>query len=157
MAKVLFINPTVRQEDVPRHVPYGIALLAAIAIEKGHLVQIYDENAWRTGDDTLREVLLADDWEVVALGGITTAYGAIRRMVPQIRELCPNTVIMLGGGVLTSMPRDILKWLPDVDIGVVGEAFVTFPELLAMIDDGGNDWLSIKGTAVPPARADVRP
>lgn len=156
MAKVLFINPTVRQEDVPRHVPYGIALLAAIAIEKGHLVQIYDENAWRTGDETLREVLQADDWEVVALGGITTAYGAIRRMVPQIRELCPDTVIMLGGGVLTSMPRDILKWLPEVDVGVVGEAFVTFPELLAMIDEGGSDWLSIKGTAVRTADGTIK-
>ena len=26
MAKVLFINPRVREEDVPKHVPYGIAL-----------------------------------------------------------------------------------------------------------------------------------
>ena len=32
MAKILLINPTVREEDVPRHVPYGIALLAAIAM-----------------------------------------------------------------------------------------------------------------------------
>ena len=30
MAKILFINPIVREEDVPRHIPYGIALLAAI-------------------------------------------------------------------------------------------------------------------------------
>ena len=34
MAKVLFINPVVREEDVPRHVPYGIALLAAIAMNR---------------------------------------------------------------------------------------------------------------------------
>ena len=74
MAKVLFINPVVREEDVPRHVPYGIALLAAIAIEKGHQVQIYDANAWRQGDDVLREVLAADDWEVIGLGGITTSW-----------------------------------------------------------------------------------
>ena len=60
MAKVLFINPVVREEDVPRHVPYGLALLASIAIEKGHLVQVYDENAWRQGEDVLEEVLQAD-------------------------------------------------------------------------------------------------
>ena len=63
MAKVLFINPTVREEDVPRHVPYGIALLAAIAMERGHQVQVYDENAWRLGPEARKDVLEADDWE----------------------------------------------------------------------------------------------
>ena len=53
MAKVLFINPIVREEDVPRHVPYGIALLASIIMEKGHKVQVYDENAWRSSDNIL--------------------------------------------------------------------------------------------------------
>ena len=70
MAKVLFINPIVREEDVPRHVPYGIALLAAIAIENDHRVQVYDANAWRLGEDVLVQVLQADDWDVIAMGGI---------------------------------------------------------------------------------------
>ena len=34
--KVLFINPVVREEDVPRHIPYGIALLSAITIRQGY-------------------------------------------------------------------------------------------------------------------------
>ena len=49
MAKILFVNPIVREEDVARHVPYGIALLAGIAIRDGHQVQVYDLNAWRLG------------------------------------------------------------------------------------------------------------
>ena len=57
MAKVLFINPSVREEDDPRHVPYGIALLASIIMEKGHHVQVFDQNAWRTSDSTLKQVL----------------------------------------------------------------------------------------------------
>ena len=95
MAKVLYINPVVREDDVPRHVPYGIALLAAISIDDGHLVQVYDDNAWRKGDDVLREVLAADDWDVIALGGITTAYGSIKRTVGIAREVCPDTLIVL--------------------------------------------------------------
>ena len=90
MAKVLFINPIVREEDVPRHVPYGIALLAAIAMNKGHLVQVYDANAWRLGEETLREVLAADQWDAIALGGITTAYGSIKGIVRVAREVCPT-------------------------------------------------------------------
>lgn len=146
MAKILFINPVVREEDVPRHVPYGIALLAAIAIEKGHAVQIYDLNAWRLGDDVLRDVLRADDWQVIALGGITTAYGSIKKTVAIAREICPKALIVLGGGVLTSIPQDMMRLLPQVDVGVVGEAFETFPDILSMVDEGQNAWSRIPGT-----------
>jgi anaerobic magnesium-protoporphyrin IX monomethyl ester cyclase len=146
MAKLLFINPVVREEDVPRHVPYGIALLSAIAIEKGHLVQIYDANAWRLGEETLREVLRADDWQAIALGGITTAYGSIKQIVRIAREECPKAQILLGGGVLTSLPKEVMTWLPEVDVGCVGEGFVTFPEILSMIDAGKRDWPAILGT-----------
>jgi anaerobic magnesium-protoporphyrin IX monomethyl ester cyclase len=147
MAKVLFINPVVREEDVPRHVPYGIALLSAIAMRDGHQVQVYDQNAWRLGPEVLTQVLGADEWDVVALGGITTAYGSIKNIVRQARAACPKAVIVLGGGVLTSLPREMMSFLPEVDVGVVGEAFVTFPEILTMIDAGGRDWARIKGTA----------
>lgn len=146
MAKVLFINPVVREEDVPKHVPYGIALLASIAMDKGHMVQIYDENAWRKGNEVLREVCRADDWDVIALGGITTAYGSIKNVVRVAREESPGAVIVLGGGVLTSLPHDMMKWLPQVDVGVVGEAFVTFPDILSMIDEGKREWPMILGT-----------
>jgi anaerobic magnesium-protoporphyrin IX monomethyl ester cyclase len=146
MAKVLFINPVVREEDVPRHVPYGIALLSAISMQKGHQVQVYDQNAWRLGAETLEQVFKADDWDVVALGGITTAYGSIRTTVRSARECCPHAAIVIGGGVLTSLPNEIMQFLPEVDVGVVGEAFVTFPEILAMIDAGKRDWAQIDGT-----------
>jgi anaerobic magnesium-protoporphyrin IX monomethyl ester cyclase len=146
MARVLIINPVVREEDSPRHVPYGLALLAAIAMEKGHQVQVYDANAWRLGEDTLREVLEADAWQVIALGGITTAYGSIKRIVKTARESCPEAIIMLGGGVLTSLPQEVMSWLPEVDVGCVGEGFVTFPEVLAMIDFGERHWQRIPGT-----------
>ncbi|MDK9720580.1 MAG: radical SAM protein [Rhodospirillales bacterium] len=155
MAKVLFINPVVREEDVPRHVPYGIALLAAIAIERGHLVQVYDANAWRLGEETLRDVLRADDWQVIALGGITTAYGSIKETVRVARQECSQAVIMLGGGVLTSLPQDVMTWLPEVDVGCVGEGFLTFPEMLSMIDSGRRDWTKIDGTIF--RNADGRP
>lgn len=146
MAKVLFLNPVIREDDVPRHVPYGIALLSAIAIERGHQIQVYDENAWRKGEPVLRQVLAADNWDVVAMGGITTAYGSIKMMAKLAREICPDAVIMLGGGLLTSMPQDMMGFLPEVDVGAIGEGFNTFPELLDLIDSGSRDWTKVNGT-----------
>ena len=146
MAKVLFINPVVREEDVPRHVPYGIALLAAIAMEKGHLVQVYDANAWRVGDEVLNSVLAADNWDAIALGGITTAYGSIKKIIHEAREACPKAKIILGGGVLTSLPKEIMTWLPHADIGCIGEGFITFPEILDAIDVGQEEFNLVPGT-----------
>ena len=145
MAKILFINPVVREEDNPRHVPYGIALLAAIAMEKGHQVQVFDQNAWRVGSETIDNVLKADNWDVIGLGGITTAYNSIKSIVKQVQAICPKSNIVLGGGVLTSIPREIMGFLPEVKIGVIGEAFNTLPEILKMIDAKENNWSAIDG------------
>lgn len=156
MAKVLFINPVVREEDSPRHVPYGIALLAAIAMDKGHRVQVYDDNAWRKGLDIKAEVLKADDWDVIAIGGITTTYRSVKETLRLARETCPSACIVLGGGIITSLSREIMTWLPQVDVGVVGEAFVTFPEILSMLDAGKRDWGSIDGTVWRDYTGEIR-
>lgn len=145
MAKVLFINPIVREEDVPRHVPYGMALLASLAMKHGHLVQVYDANAWRLGDDVVRQVLCAEEWDVVAIGGITTAYGHIKTICKLAKEATPKSLLVAGGGFLTSMPRDIMRLLPEIDIGVVGEAFFTLNEVLAQVDAGNTELAEIQG------------
>jgi len=136
MAKVLFVNPVVREEDEPRHVPYGIALLARLAMDAGHLVQVYDANAWRLGDDVLQQALEADEWDVVAVGGISTTYGYAKKILTMAKAHAPQALRVIGGGLLTSMPRDIMRLIEAADLGVVGEAFVTFNEILAQVDAG---------------------
>lgn len=145
MAKVLFINPLIREEDDPRHVPYGIALLASLAIRDRHLVQVYDHNAWRAADSVVAQVLKADAWDVVAIGGITTAYRSIKHITAMVKRAAPQALLVAGGGFLTSMPHDIMRFLPQVDVGVVGEAFVSFLELLRRVDAGNRDWAQVKG------------
>lgn len=145
MAKVLFINPIIREEDDPKHVPYGIALLTALAVKNGHQVQVFDANAWRLTDRELREALEADWWDVVAVGSITTAYGNIKKTTQYAKQFAPQALVIVGGGVLTSMPRDIMRLLPQIDIGVIGEAFVTFPEILRKVDQQDRNWSEVSG------------
>lgn len=140
MAKVLFINPVVREEDVPRHIPYGIGLLAAIAIKAGHQVAVYDANALRQPIAKVADACRADAWDVIAIGGLTTTYGFIKRACRIVKESAPKALLVAGGGFLTSMPREIMEWVPEIDVGVVGEAFRTFPELLNMVDEKDYDF-----------------
>lgn len=145
MASVLFINPVVREEDEPRHVPYGMALIAAIAMKEGHQVQVYDANAWRAGDQVLEQVLTAHPWDVIALGGITTAYRSIKHVLQMARRVAPKSLTVLGGGVLTSIPKEMVDILPWLDVGVVGEAFITFSEILKILDEGKRDFSGVAG------------
>lgn len=148
MAKILLINPIVRENENPMHIPYGLALLAAIAEDNGHQVQVYDHNAHRCGDHIWEEILGADDWDIIGIGGLTTTYGNIKKILRKLKSIDPKCFIVCGGGVLTSMPKDIMNWLPEIDVGFVGEAFVSFPEFLRKWDNGERDFHKMKGLAV---------
>jgi len=75
MAKVLIVNPVIRAEDDPRHVPYGLALLAGVANREGHEIQVFDANGWRPTDEELIEAIKADEWDVIATGGNSAGIG----------------------------------------------------------------------------------
>jgi anaerobic magnesium-protoporphyrin IX monomethyl ester cyclase len=143
--KILFLNPAIREESVPRHVPYGQALMVAMADKRGHHVQVFDANAWRPTDEDLAEAVREDDWDVIATGGITTTYSYIKKAVHIARVNAPRALIVAGGGFLTSMPTDIMNFLPELDLGIVGEGFLTWPEILLSVDTGDKDWTKIKG------------
>jgi len=145
MAKVLFVNPVIREEDAPKHVPYGLALMAAIADREGHQVQVFDANAWRPPDEELRKALQADRWDVVATGGITTAYSYIKKTIQCAHRYAPQALTVAGGGFITSMPYDIMTFLPELDLGVIGEGFLTWPAILEAAEKKQGDWSHVKG------------
>ncbi|HEY4475062.1 MAG TPA: radical SAM protein [Candidatus Paceibacterota bacterium] len=155
MAKVLLINPVVREEDNPKHIPYGIALLASIVDKEGYQIQIFDANAWRSDDKTLCSILRADDWDVIGIGGITTTYGYVKRVLKYAKQHSPHSLIIVGGGLLTSMPQDLMQLRPEIDLGVVGEALLTFPEILKKIDERENDWGSVLGIIWRDDKGDI--
>jgi anaerobic magnesium-protoporphyrin IX monomethyl ester cyclase len=78
-------------------------------------------------------------------GGLTTTYNCIKEISRIAKSVSPTSLLVAGGGFLTSMPRDIMEWIPEVDVGVVGEAFLTFPEILQMVDEGDRDFSKTLG------------
>lgn len=145
MAKVLFINPVIREQDKPRHIPYGFAQLVAIAVKEGHQVQVFDANAWRPTNKGIREVLAADDWDVITTGGLITTYGFIKMVVQYAREICKNSIIIAGGGFLTPIPYEVMEFIPEIDIGVIGEAYETLPKILERVKEKDHGLNNIKG------------
>tara|TARA_B110000467_G_C18314582_1_gene480573 strand:+ start:267 stop:1874 length:1608 start_codon:yes stop_codon:yes gene_type:complete len=150
--KVLFINPSVRYYDEARHVPLGILQLMAI-LERDHpqiQFQLYDQNAFRIDnvlDNTtegLDEVLNSEDFDVVAIGGLITAFRSIKLSIKKIKQIQPHVKIIAGGGFYSAIPYDIMDMMPELDYGCVGESYVTLPELLHAIDKN-EDPSNVKG------------
>ena len=140
--KVLFVNPSVRYYDEPRHVPLGILQLLAI-LERDHpqiKFQFYDQNAFRIDNildnktEGLDEILQSEDFDVIAIGGLITAYTSIKLTLKKIKQIQPHAKIIAGGGFYSAIPYDMMEFLLELDYGCVGEAYLTLPELLNAID-----------------------
>lgn len=145
MAKILFINPVIRQSESPSFLPYGMAQLVALAVKEGHQVQVFDANAWRPTDSEICKAITADKWDVIAIGGLITTYGFIKKTVAYARRLRKKALIIAGGGFITPIPYEIMAYLPEIDVGVIGEGYHTLIEMLREVDGGLPDWSRVKG------------
>lgn len=138
------MNAPIREIDPPRHIPYGLAILAQLIDRAGHKVAIIDMNAYRPDRDIFLEELKGIEKEghidVFGISGLVTTYGAQKDLLPHIRRLLPNSLIVAGGGCATSIPKEMLEWNPEIDVVCVGEGERTFMELLNLIVMEGSSW-----------------
>jgi anaerobic magnesium-protoporphyrin IX monomethyl ester cyclase len=143
--KVLFIHPPVRLRGGPEDIPFGLAMLAAIAEEEGHQVAFLDLNANRIPLQIAGEEIALDNYDVIAVGGLSSQFKDICRIIPVCRRIHPNAQILAGGGFATYMPDKILNILPEIDIVGIGEGEEIFREILQVGPNG--DYSKIKGIA----------
>ena len=147
MAKILLVNPVIRDDNKPRHVPFGLAQLASIINNAGHQMQVLDCNAWRPSNEMIKKVLKAEDWDVIGIGGLVTTYGYIKSFLRAVVQTCPKSRIIVGGGVITPIPREVMTFCNEIDIGIIGEGYQTILEVLEYIDNKENCWGDIDGIA----------
>lgn len=136
--KIIFVNPIIRPQDPPFHIPFGIAILARIADQLGHEVGILDLNAHRLGMDAFRNELKDVDYkdtDVIGIGGLSSQYKFIKPLLPIIKEVRPDALLIAGNGFLTTLPEETMKLLPQIDAGVIGEGERTFAELLDVVNN----------------------
>ena len=133
--KVLLVNPPIRENAPPQHVPIGLAIVAKVLLLAGHDVRVLDINGERLSKQQVLERFdLNDEYDVVGAGGLITTYKYLTWLIPEIRKRNPRSTIVLGGGVVTSSPRMLLGRTP-ADIAVVREGEETIVELLAALRD----------------------
>ena len=150
--KTLFVVPEIRLDSAPFHFPFWAGNLAAIVKEKKGQVGILDLNALRARyngnqvpNKIIVEEIMAEKWDLIGIGGLTTTYSRIKELTPLIRKISPNSILIGGGGWSTYNPHEILELVPELDLLVLGEGEETFSELYDEIDKGSKDFEKING------------
>jgi len=92
--------------------PTGLLYISSNLKKQGHEIKINNLN-----DEGLNISL---DTEVVMIGGLSVVFNQIKHIVNQVRLLLPNAKVIVGGGLVSSMPELMHKEL-GADLSVVGE------------------------------------
>jgi len=135
---VLIINPPIRLDDKPRHIPHGLAILANIIRSKLDIMPAFlDVNAHRYSEGEVEKAIESIDFDVVLIGGLVPTYGRIIKLARFIRFVNPDARIIAGGSAAMSMPRVLLE-NSEIDIICTDEGEITVVELLRRLDKGLN-------------------
>jgi len=127
---ILIINPPIRLNDKPRNIPHGLAILANIIRKKNDICPTFlDINAYRYDEEEVKRIIKNTTFDVVLIGGISSAYKYIVKLSKFIKSINSDAKIIAGGYVALSHPEVLLK-NSDVDIVCSGEGEITIVELL---------------------------
>ena len=132
-------------DEDPIDIPAGLGIMASIAIQEGHQVALMDLNsrrpiyAWRE----VRDQMAVEKWDLIGVGGLSSMYKDIIKVLYIARKLNPDALIVAGGGFITYMPDKIMQFNPEIDIAVIGEGEETFREVLRTVNTG--NWKAVRG------------
>lgn len=142
--KILLINPPVRKNEPPRHLPFGLGIIANVLLNEGHQVDVLDINAERLSDcDVQKRIDLKSEYNIIGTGGLITTYKYLKWLIPELKKYNPGSKIVVGGGVVTEDPTILLEAMP-ADVAVVGEGEITITEIISALEN--NDSLqTVKG------------
>lgn len=138
MAQILLIMPAANRYDkVSTRVPNGLLAIAAPLVQSGYSVSILD---LKTVEDW-RAALRRDIDGATICVGITCSTGKMitsaLNVAQAVRNINPDLPLVWGGPHPTLLPEQTLEH-PLVDVAVLNEGDLTFPELVACLERGGD-------------------
>ena len=144
--KCLLINPVIKPKEPPYNIPLGLAYIAAVVDAQGHDVAIFDNNAYRLKHEDILNEIREETWDIVGIGNLVTTYTWQKRMFRMLRDEFPNVTLIAGGGLATSIQRELMQWIPEIDILCVGEGERTITQILEYFDFDERSWSRDSGS-----------
>ncbi len=131
MVNAALINPPLLKERY-RHQPYlpiGLAYLAAVLEADGHQVTLIDCPTLNIDHSKLKDKLEGLNPNLVGITAMTPTIESALICAEKAKEVCQESLVVLGGPHATFMDREILSETPNIDIVVRGEGEQTLREI----------------------------
>lgn len=151
--RVVFIEPPVSLEEIYGGLakvgavspPLNLLLLSAIVRERGYEPYVLDCPAIGLTYKDVVSRLKTIKPKFVGLTAMTPHIMQAGMLARLIKNEFPEIIILLGGSHISSVPEETMLRFPEFDIGFIGEADYSLPELLDALNRG-DVTSGIKGT-----------
>ncbi len=124
--KILFILPIHKRTRTA--FPLGLAYLSSYLCQKHPDIKTdyIDLNftSWKIVEEKIKE------YPIIAITGLTSMFRSICVISKHIKQVNPESTIILGGPIVTSYPDFMIKNLRDIDLFVINEGEVTLTEIV---------------------------
>jgi anaerobic magnesium-protoporphyrin IX monomethyl ester cyclase len=120
------------------YMPIGMASISASLKANGFNVDVLNLN--HIGGkikDILQNKMIDVHYDAVFLGGLSFHYPNIKDIIKYIREISPDTKIIIGGGLISAQPEIMFKLLQP-DFVIIGEGEQTSIDLIKCIENNGS-------------------
>ncbi len=119
--------------------PLGIETLAPVVRQHGHQVNMFDTCHPQMKPQHIAQAVEEAQPEVIALSFLsTTTYPPVKNLAKRLKEVAPNTPIILGGVFASMNAMHILKDCLYADCVGVGEGEELLPDYLDNLNHPGN-------------------
>ena len=133
MKVLLCIPPNMKLARFPLWMPLGLGYLAAAAqsqLGDQISVDILDCPALGIDQDGFGRIVSDKKPDIVGFSFKTLSLECCMIAAREVKKNLPHTIILAGGPQLSGDPSGTMNYIPDLDLGLRGEADETFPALL---------------------------
>lgn len=135
--KISIINVSLRPESKSRLLPVGLAYISTAIKNAGFEFDLVDMDIDDISVQAFKDIVDYEVSDVYLLGCIVTGYRIVKEVADAIKEANPQSLIICGNSVATSIPEILMK-NTKIDIGVMGEGDITIVELLRVLEKKGD-------------------
>ncbi len=126
-------------------VPLGLLYVAAMLERHGHEVKVFDFNLHETLLPEMAEQIGEFQPQMIGITAVTPTFNSAQEIVANFKQRFPQTIFVMGGPHLTSLPKQSLEQTPAADFVIAGEGEYALTELVKAIEAGQTDFSSING------------
>ena len=116
--------------------PIGLLLLAAVArkAKPDRVIKILDTRLYKLDYSSMPEDIKSFNPDIVGIRTVSRAASFVYKLTEEIKKVCPDAIIIIGGPYVSASKGGVLED-KNIEIGVHGEADLTFSNLLERLED----------------------